>query len=166
MNGPMRSPRLIVRALDDETLVYDLARDRAHRLDPLASLVFSLADGTRTAGEIAAGVEARFPTGSPELVVEYTLDRLEAAHLVEPVRRASPRARMSRRRLLALIGSGAAQLPVVTSLVAPTALQAASYLTPMQCAARPRNACDVQPRKCSGSPYTSCQKVSNVCRCR
>ena len=48
-----RTDNLVIRELDDETLVYDTARDEAHCLNRTAALVWKLCDGQTTAMQAA-----------------------------------------------------------------------------------------------------------------
>ena len=45
-------------AFDDEVVVYCERRERMHCLDPCASLVWALCDGSRTASQVAAEAAA------------------------------------------------------------------------------------------------------------
>jgi len=46
-------PGLEVHTVEDGVVVFDADTDRVHYLNPTATFVFSLADGTRTGEEIA-----------------------------------------------------------------------------------------------------------------
>jgi hypothetical protein len=52
-NPRARKDGLIVQNLPDETLVYDLERDRAHCLNQTAAFVWQHCDGRSNAAEIA-----------------------------------------------------------------------------------------------------------------
>jgi hypothetical protein len=52
-NRPVPAIGLDVHEVEDGLVVFDAATDRVHYLNPTASVVFSLCDGTRTTGEIA-----------------------------------------------------------------------------------------------------------------
>jgi hypothetical protein len=54
-----RQRGLVVRELDDETVVYDLDRDEAHCLNPAVALVWKHCDGQTTVAEMAAIVRER-----------------------------------------------------------------------------------------------------------
>ena len=49
-----REKDLIVRQLSDETLVYDLKRDKAHCLNPTAAAVWRHCDGRTSVSQLAA----------------------------------------------------------------------------------------------------------------
>jgi hypothetical protein len=121
-----RAKGLVIRELGGEVVVYDEERHRAHCLNPTAALVFRLADGGRTAGEIAT----LLGPGADEDLVHAALDLLAGAALVEGVDAPPPRA-PSRRRLLRRVGLGAAVLaPAVASLLVPTPVEAAATCIP------------------------------------
>jgi hypothetical protein len=106
-------------------------------------------------------------------VVALALERLGQAHLLEsrPARSAAA-PRMTRRSILSKMKVAAALLPVVATILAPTASAAASYLTDAQCASRGTNSvsCTKQPRKCTdiGTGYRACRstKTKKACGCK
>lgn len=116
---PRRRRGLIHHAFPDETLVYDLASDRAHRLDAAASLVFSLCDGDATAVEMAGVVAGKLAVEDAVGLVERALDQLAKARLVDGWSR--PRRRP---------GERGKTLPLVSAMPAPAAATAALYAAP------------------------------------
>jgi hypothetical protein len=156
MKPERRRDGLVVKELPEEVLVYDLERHRAHCLNPAAAAVFKSCDGERTVGEIARIL--RRETGAPadEAWVHLALDRLEKAHLLEERSAPSAGRGVSRRDVLKKAGVGlAAALPLVTSIVAPTPVEAAA--TCVQC-------CSGKPdgTPC-GNPVMLC---TGVCTCQ
>jgi hypothetical protein len=128
-----RERDLVVESVDQELLVYDLERDRGHCLNDTAALVFEHCDGTRTAAELAAHLSAETGREIDEEVVERALARLgDEGLLEEPVRAPANGRDWSRRQVLVRVGvAGAAAgvgLPVVKSIVAPTAAHAQSCI--------------------------------------
>ena len=120
-----RAGGLVVRDVADEVLVYDLERSRAHSLNPAAAAVWRQCDGTRTPAELAAAVRT---AGMPvtEEAVGYALQELGRAHLLASQ---APGRTITRRELMRRLGTAAAvALPLVTSIAAPTAVQAQSCL--------------------------------------
>ncbi len=110
---------LLIHQVDDEMVVYDKERKRAHRLNNTAARVWSLLDGNRTTSEIADDLDV------DECVVTLSIDHLASAHLLE----SSEPLSVSRRKALGRVASAAAigfLLPVVTSIAAPSAAQALS----------------------------------------
>jgi Coenzyme PQQ synthesis protein D (PqqD) len=76
-----RTSGLVVKALRDAILIYDLAQHRAHSLNRLAAEVWRAFDGTRTAGQIAALLrEADLPVADE--AVRYALAELGKTRLL------------------------------------------------------------------------------------
>jgi hypothetical protein len=50
----LRIPFVALAPTDDGYLVYDVAHDRLHRLNPAAALIVELCDGTRTAAALVS----------------------------------------------------------------------------------------------------------------
>jgi hypothetical protein len=119
-----RTSDLVVKGVREEFLVYDLARHRAHSLNRVAAAVWRACDGTR--GVAALGVAAARESGQPVPIeaVRYALQSLGRAQLLEgPVEEGG----LTRRQVMARLGTAAAAaLPLVTTIVAPTAAQAQS----------------------------------------
>jgi hypothetical protein len=122
---PRARVECLSRQFDDEVLVYDLQRDAGHCLNSTAVAAWKLCDGNNSPSQIARTLSRQFSAQVDESVVLLALDRLADAHLlVEPV---VPARRLSRRVALRRIGIAAAiALPLVTSIVAPTPVHAAS----------------------------------------
>jgi hypothetical protein len=132
-----RSQGLVLERLDGEVLLYDQASHRAHGLDRDAARVWEACDGRRTPAQIAQY------TGLGEQVVAVTLDRLDALDLLT-----APAGRsLSRRSALHTIARSAAgaaiAVPVISTILAPTAAQALSCLGT-------GSACSSSAQCCSG----------------
>ena len=129
-----RTTELLIEELENELLVYDLASDRAHRLNATAATVFRHADGTRTVADLVDVLGEQAGVDADEDLVLITLDGLVEAGLVEDYeQRPTKDARASRRRFIGkvgAVGAAAASLPVVHSIVAPTVAQAQSPCCP------------------------------------
>ena len=157
-----RTAEIIVRELSDETLVYDLKNHQAHCLNRTASLVWQSCDGKRSTAEIARLLAKQTRGPAAEEVVWLALRQLSANHLLaeNPTPPAAMRG-VSRRQMARKLGLGAAvALPLVTSIIAPTAVEAQTILTlrcvcgpgPMdgQCFTIPNSPCN------SGVGHTEC----------
>lgn len=130
-----RTEGLIVQELADEVLVYDLDRDTAHCLNQTAALVWKYCDGKTTVTSMAAQL-GRDLKAEPvdEKVVWYALDQLGKDHLLEEIV-APPAvlAGMNRRQMVRVLGVAAVvAVPIVTSIIAPTVVEAATCLPPGQ----------------------------------
>jgi hypothetical protein len=123
-----RQQGLVVRALPTEVLIYDTERHEAHCLNRPAALVWEQCDGLTPPVEIACKVAVILAAAIDEDVVLHALDQLETFHLLEAESPARPSfARISRRELIQRLGLAASVvLPLVSSIAAPVAAQAAS----------------------------------------
>jgi hypothetical protein len=125
-----RIDSLIVQEIDDETLVYDRKNGKAHCLNSTAAIVWRHCDGAKSLEEIAILLASESAMPADEDLVWLALDRLQKAKLLDgPLARPARGALISRRevgRRLSLATGVAIALPVVLSLVAPTAAMAAS----------------------------------------
>ena len=125
-----RQDGLLVKVIDDEMVVYDEHRYKAHCLNPTAALVWEHCDGETTIAELAPMLANELSATEREEVVWLALDGLASAHLLqEPVVRPESETRPTRRELmrrLARAGGALALLPAVESIVLPTPAQAQS----------------------------------------
>lgn len=125
-----RKQGLLVRELNDEVLVYDLNRDKAHCLNESAALVWGQCDGRTQISEITQTIQSTSGAALDVDTVRLAIEQLRRAHLIDgaSLGDASP-PRLSRRELIKKVGIAAAlALPLVTTIVAPSAFGAASCL--------------------------------------
>lgn len=124
-----RASGLVIEELDDELLVYDLERHKAHCLNSTAALVWRHCDGKTGASEIANRLRKEAQIPIDDEVVWVALRRLGKANLLSE--RVTPpkafEAGSSRRDLLKKLAL-AGGLSVIT-IVSPTAAQAATGCT-------------------------------------
>lgn len=132
-NPRVRREQITVQTVRDETLLYDEYRHMAFCLNATAGAVWRLADGTQSVAEIAAALSLKMDAEAGEEIVHAALDDLTDSGLMmsadhETCEVSGPAMHLlSRRTALARLGVGtAALLPVVASIVAPTAAQAYS----------------------------------------
>lgn len=123
-----RQSSLVIKELDDETLVYDLESDQAHCLNYTAARIWKSCDGRNTVEEIAAQLNTPGQPAVAESVVWQALDQLEKFELLEtPIGgSAAVLGDVSRRQAVQALGVAAMALPIVTSILVPTAAMAAS----------------------------------------
>lgn len=132
-----RDKDLIVQELPDEVLVYDLKTDKAHCLNPTAALIWKNCDGQKSVSQIAGLVEQELKSPVSEQVVTLGLEELAGYRLLKeetwvPLQETG----LSRRQLIKRLGLTAAiGLPVIISITAPRAVEAA---TVDPCTADPR----------------------------
>ena len=122
-----REKDLVVHYLPDEVLIYDLQRDKAHCLNRTSGFVWKHCDGSTSVAEIADMLCAEMQTTVDESVVWLALDQLASYDLLQE-RAAFPvgMPRISRRGLVRTLGAAAIMAPLITSIIAPTAAEAAT----------------------------------------
>ena len=109
--------RLVIRELDDETLVYDTERDKAHCLNHTAALVWAQCDGKTTALQAAGVLKDKLNASVDSDFVWLAVKQLERFHLVDS---SSKSPSVSRRALVLKYAPAALALPVIMSISAPT----------------------------------------------
>ena len=144
-----RTAGMVIKEVDDEVLVYDLERDKAHCLNLSAAAIWRLCDGKTTASGLVTSLQAETGTRVDEQAIWLGLQDLRRNHLLEesaawPEQMIANKG-MTRREAVRRIGLGAAiALPLVISISAPTAVQAA-----VSCGARCKS-CGTGSECCSG----------------
>ena len=150
----MREQRLIIDELPDEVLVYDLDRHKAHCLNRTAALVWRRCDGKTRPAEIARRLQSELDQPFKEELVWLALRQLNQINLLaEPVGLPPKLSGLSRREMVRTLGIAAAVgVPLVTSIMSPTAVQAStctpkggSCSTSATCCSK---LCDNPPGKC------------------
>lgn len=125
-----RKEGLIVQRMPDEVLVYDLDRHKAHCLNQTAAFVWQHCDGETDVAQLARRLAKEFKAEVGEELVYLALDQLGKDHLLEervalPVEMKG----ISRRQLMRRVGlATAVALPIVISIMSPTAAQAVTCI--------------------------------------
>jgi len=149
-----RKEGLIIKEMPDELLVYDVEDDRAHCLNQTAAFVWQRCNGRTSPREIARLLGQDVNAKIDERIVWLALDQLADNNLL--ARQATPPASFSglnRRQMVRALGLAAVvAVPVVTSIVAPTAAQAATCLAS-------GSPCTSSAQCCSGL----CQPANSTC---
>jgi Coenzyme PQQ synthesis protein D (PqqD) len=155
MKPDKRTDGLVVTELQDEILVYDLERHRAHCLNPTAAFVFRRCDGRTSVRELARAFHAEGHGPAEESLVWVALERLDQVHLLRtPLATARGGHGLSRRELVrrAAVFSGLL-LPAITSALAPTPAEAAATCV-ASCAGKP-----------FGTPCSATAPANCLCTC-
>src|SRR5256885_5979019 len=145
-----RKQDLLVRELPNEVLVYDQERDRAHCLNETAAFVWKRCDGRNTTRDIASLLSKKVNSTVDEKFIWLALDQLAENDLLTR-RPAQPPSLVgiNRRHMMRVLGlTAVVAIPLVTSIVAPTAAQAAT--------------CKPAGQPCASGP----QCCSNVCNAK
>ena len=119
--GPIaRTDVIMSHSVEDELVLYDRERQRAHRLNSPAARVYRLSDGSRSVGDMVSELSA--DPAIDERVVHAALRQLSEAGLLEGADN------LDRRNALKKVAVVAAALavPVVESIAAPTPAMAQS----------------------------------------
>ena len=144
-----RTDNLVIRELDDETLVYDTDRDQAHCLNQTAALVWEQCDGKTTAAQAARSLQSKLDASVDTDLVWLAVKQLERFHLVEGSAK-SPS--VSRRNLVLKYAPAALALPVIMSITAPTPASIPSCAAQGQPCGVPNPPCCPGLGGCFGSP--------------
>jgi hypothetical protein len=113
-----RTERLLVEAVGDETVIFDLESRSSHALKPLAAAVFNYADGSHTVAEISELVSYRLATPVTEEEVVEVVAQLAELDLLDAPELDVDGSGLSRRDALktfAAVGAGAALISTVTA---------------------------------------------------
>jgi hypothetical protein len=124
-----RSKDLLVEELAGELLVYDVASDKAHCLNPSAAAIWKHCDGSRSNLELATHLFPSLSDREGEQLVALGVERLRRRRLLEEAD-SSPTIDLSRRqwvKRVAMVAAAAGIIsPLVSSIVAPTPAHALS----------------------------------------
>lgn len=116
-----RSTDIVVQTIGKEVLIYDLNTHRAYNLNETSSIVYHACDGNTTFSELKS--KANFTDG----IIFFAIDELRKNNLLENNSFVSPFNDLSRREVIKKVGlASIIALPVISSLVAPTAAMAQS----------------------------------------
>jgi len=156
-----RKESLVIKDLPDETLVYDMKRDKALCLNSTAALVWKNCNGQRTITQLRELLERNVGSPVPVEMVWLALEQLESFQLLAdaPSKRFHL-AGMSRRDLVRRVGFAVLALPVIISITAPPARAQGSLLPPGACCQNPN---DCQSTFCTQSP--SCTGLPSTKAC-
>lgn len=154
-----RQDGVLVERLGEETLIYDLARHRAHCLNRAATAVWSACNGRRDFDDLARHVARELPGFSPEMV-SVAVRGLERAQLLT----GNAGAVMPRRAALRRLSLAGALLPLVSSIVVPEAAQAASCRPAGGCCASKADCCP--GLNCVGPQTPPCMAPPRDKKCR
>ena len=121
---PTQTGTTHVETIDGELCIYEWTTKTVHALNRSAARVWEMCDGVTSVDEMIATLQRESAAPHPELTVADALGQFQRAGLIE-CRYGFGLPTVSRRALLRTVG--AAAVPIVTSIVAPTALEAQSF---------------------------------------
>ncbi|NJM52507.1 MAG: hypothetical protein HC846_03380 [Blastocatellia bacterium] len=129
MNSPKaRTREIVIQEMENETLVYDLKANKALCLNKLSAMTWKYCDGKNSIGKIADKISVELKIIINEEFVEFAVEELRKENLLENSAEVITNiSNLSRREAIRRIGlSSALMLPIISSVIAPTALQAQS----------------------------------------
>lgn len=153
-----RRNEIVVQEMDNEVLIYDLSINKAFALNETAAAIFQACDGNTSFADL------KNTTKFTDEIIFLTLDELKKESLLDDDSYVSPFAGMKRREVIKKIGlTTMFALPIVASLVAPTALMASSVCVNIGGLAPGMNAsnCTTNPGGCD----IPCASASVTVRC-
>jgi hypothetical protein len=127
-NPKARGNDIVVQELKGEVILYDLIIDQAYCLNETSALVWNLCDGQSSVSEITGQLSKQLKQPVTDDLVWLALDRFKTANLLSDNNEIEIEFNgLSRRQVIRKIGfASMIALPVISSLVAPTAAMAQS----------------------------------------
>lgn len=158
VNPKQQTPRarqegLLFTPLNDELVIYDTERNRAHSLNRVASLVWKHCDGQTAVSQIQQNVAQELQAPVDEQVVWLALQQLERNRLLED-RVPMPSNLMSRREATKRFGriAGIVVPLVASAMIPPAALANSCLMTGAACTSNSQ-CCG---GTCIGAPMGAC----------
>jgi len=144
---------LVVKKIDNETLVYDTNRQAVHCLNQNAALIWEHCDGNRSVDELSCLFDssADLSRNQKQQIIWIALKELSKSRLLEaPIEESNATKGLSRRQMIKVAGITAiVAIPIVSRMVAPTAAQASTCQASGQL-------CTISAECCSGLCTGTC----------
>lgn len=153
-----RQSNLVVQEFENEVLVYDSKLNKAYCLNETARLVFESCDGVRTVTEISSLLAQKLKAKVTDEFIRLTVNDLQKNGLMEDTGFPDdPLSAQSRREMIKKVGlASMIALPLISSIVAPRAANAASLVNQTVFAA-----CTSTSQCASGLNCSTCSFGSN-----
>jgi Coenzyme PQQ synthesis protein D (PqqD) len=119
---------IVIQKVGNEILIYDLKLNKAFSLNETSSIIWQACDGNKSVSEISNQISKEFNSSVNEEFVWFALEQFKKDNLIENESEFfTPFEGLSRREIIRKVGlTTVVALPVVFSLLVPTASQAAS----------------------------------------
>jgi Coenzyme PQQ synthesis protein D (PqqD) len=163
---------IVEQTSENEILIYDLQANKMYCLNETSAQIFRLCDGAHSVGEISRKLTAKLKNPVSEDLVWLAIEQLKQNELLTGGAEISTKfEKMSRREIVKKIGFGAMiALPIVSSLVAPTAASASSTCPTCTVSLPPGQICSVGGNGCVASNAlgynsTPCPGQCQFCAC-
>jgi hypothetical protein len=128
-NYPLsRNEKIVIQELEKETLIYDLRNHKAFCLNQTSAMIWKACDGTKSVTEISQTLSRHLKSNVSKDLVWFALEQLKSENLLEDSSGfVTPLDNLSRREAVKRVGlASIIMLPVISALVAPTAIAAQS----------------------------------------
>jgi hypothetical protein len=127
-NPKARENELVVQELRDEVLIYDLTIHKAYCLNPTSAEIWNLCDGNNSVSDITKQLSKKLKQPLTDDLVWLALDQFKEDNLLSHNQEVEIKFDgLSRREVIKKVGfASMVALPVIASLVAPTAAMAQS----------------------------------------
>lgn len=160
-----RKSDLVTQEHEKEILIYDLLIDKAYSLNETSSLIWNLCNGKNSVAEITSSLSKKLNSSVNEDFVWLALEQLKKDNLLANGEEISiDFGGLSRRDVIRKIGfASLVALPVISSLIAPTSINAAS-----NCPAtlRPNGCACTSNSQCGPGSTTGCCYDNSACNTR
>lgn len=160
-----RKTDLAVQELDGETLIYDFIKDKAFCLNKTSALVWNACDGTNSISEISQIITKKLNSPANEELIWLAISQLKKENLIANGEEVADNFQgLSRREVIkkAALGTMIA-LPVISGLIAPTAIHAASACSTLNGACQCPTTTGVGGSCTSASCGLNCSCVTTGC---
>lgn len=166
-NKPLsRSDNLVTQDSGKEVLIYDLQINKAFCLNEMSSIVWKECNGKNTVADISKILSRKLKENVSEDLVWIAVHQFKKDNLlIENNEFITPFDGLNRREIIKKIGfASIAALPVISSIIAPTAIHAQSGgvcagFTPPGLTCVPGNSTDLSDDGCPCSGNPECEGV-------
>lgn len=150
-----RKRDIVVQEFGSEILIYDLKANKVFNLNETSTLIWQASTGEKNIAEIADDISKKLNSPINEEFVWLALEQLRKQNLIENKTEIEVLYQgISRREIIKRVGlASLVALPLVSSLVAPTAVNAASCTT----------GTSSRGLGCPCTAITQCQPPTNRC---
>lgn len=169
-----RKSDLVTQEHEKEILIYDLLIDKAYSLNETSSLIWNLCDGKNSVAEISSNLSKKLNSSVNEDFVWLALEQLKKDNLLANGEDISiDFGGLSRREVIRKAGfTTLILLPVISSVVSPIAIQAASVSCSGNCrcpnSTAANGSCNGSAATVGGISYVNCFTTSgnnSNCNC-
>lgn len=157
-----RHDDILTQELMDEILIYDKPHDKVYCLNHTLSAVYNACDGNRTLAQIKEAVSAQIKAPVSDEFILFALKQLDEKDLMANAEELKGQINLTipRRELIKKAGLATmVALPVISTLVAPSAANAASG----GCVAQYGQACNPGTTAPCCAPGLTCTQPNGFC---